>query len=305
MAKILIIDHDKDDAKKAAKALVSAGHICRIQLKGEGSVEASRKEPPDMVIVNAMLPGMSGFQVCRSFRKDDRLYKIPMMIVSEMNDAEEVEYGLKHGADSYLSKPCPAASLVKSVEDLLQEHNNKTDLGTGLPDSPDTKREVRHRIIRGDGFGLVYVEILNLQGMPDAAGQAGREKATRNVARALEYYAERAKIDDFFLGLLGAGHFLCIVPKESAEKYCRMAYKGWRGQLRRLYRSLDIDKAYKMASSEPGGENSLLDLLICVTTCHPAEFSSMQSLLDIVSRIRNNSAQNGLGGIHVDRRVCR
>lgn len=305
MAKILIIDHDKDDAKKVAKALASAGHACRIQLKGEGSVDSSRKEPPDLVILNAMLPRMSGFQVCRTFRKDKRLHKIPIMIVSEMNDPEEVQYGLRHGADSYLSKPCPIASLVKSVEDLLLDLGNKVDQSTGLPDSLDTKREVRHRIIRGDEFALVYVEILNLQGIANAAGQPGRDKSTRNVARALEFYAERAKLDDFFLGLLGTGHFLCIVPKDRAEEFCRVAYSGWKGQLRSLYRSLDIDRMYKRAKSEPGNGESLLDLLLCATTCYRTEFTSMQSLLDIVSRIRNNNAQHNAGGIHIDRRMCR
>ena len=252
-----------------------------------------------------MLPGISGFQVCRSFRKDKGLHKIPIMIVSEMNDPQEVQYGLKHGADSYISKPCPIASLVKSVEDLLLDLGNKVDQSTELPDRLDTKREVRHRIIRGDDFALIYVEILNLQSIANAAGQPGRDKSTRNVARALEFYAERAKLDDFFLGLLGTGHFLCIVPKDKAAEFCRVAYIGWKGQLRSLYRSLDIDRVYKRAKSEPGNGDSLLDLLICATTCHRTEFTSMQSLLDIVSRIRNNSAQQGAGGIHIDRRVCR
>ena len=271
---------------------------------GEGCIDASRKEPPDLVILNAMLPGMSGFQVCRSFRKDKDLHKIPILIVSEMNDPQEVQYGLKHGADSYISKPCQRASLVESAEDLLLDGGDKVDLSTGLPNSLDTKREVRHRIIRGDEFSLVYVEILNLQSVANAAGQPGRDKSTRNVARALEYYANRAKLDDFFLGLLGTGHFLCIVPEDKAEEFCRVVYNGWNGQLRSLYQSLDIGRVYERAKSEPGDDRSLLDLLICATFCRRTDFTSMQSLLDIVSRIRNNSAQHNAGGVHVDRRAC-
>lgn len=304
MAKILIIDHDRSDAKKVATALASAGHVCRIQLQGEGCVEASQKERPDLLIVNALLPGMSGFQVCRSFRKDERLYNIPIIIVSEMNDPQEVEYGLKHGADSYLAKPCPEADLVDSVQELLREHSTKVDESSGLPNSLATKGELRHRITRGDDFGLVYIEILNLQSIANTAGQLGREKSTRNVARAFEYYAQRIELDDFFIGLFGAGYFLCIVPKNQVEEYCRVAYKGWKGQLQRLYRSLEISRVYRRVSATPRDEEALLDLLICATTCSHIEFTCMQSLLDVVSRIRNNRVEHGAGGIQIDRRAC-
>ena len=198
MAKILIVEDDPKAAQTLASQLNAAGHACAVRHEGNGVLEVLRKGSPDLLVLDIMLPDSSGFEICRSIRRDGELFNLPILVVSAMTDSEEVQHGLSQGADMYLTKPYNAGQLLQQVDALLREYakGENVDPVTQLPNRDGTRREMQKRIGRGEAFGLVYVELLNILPFGRDAGGEGREKATRHVGRALKLAAREVSGED-------------------------------------------------------------------------------------------------------------
>lgn len=301
MGKILIVDDDVKTAEAVAKALVSVGHNCAVQGGGDSALEFARRERPDLVVLDVMLPRMSGFELCRSIRRDSNLYMTPIVIVSGMNSEEEVAHGLGQGADDYITKPFEMAVLLQRVEALLRAQTNSThvDAITSLADGEGTRRELQRRISAGESFGLVYAEMMNLRTFIRKAGNDGREKAMRHMARALQQCGRDFKQGEFFVGHMGAGHFLCIIPKEKATTYCRRVRETWINHLGTLYGVLGQSVPDPSMREKDGMP---LDIMLYETARENGDMVSAQGMMEVLSHIRNNHTGDAKGGIHLDRR---
>lgn len=301
MAKILIVEDDPKAAQALASQLSAAGHACAVRHEGNGVLDVLRKGSPDLLVLDIMLPDSSGFEICRSVRRDGELYNLPILVVSAMTDREEVQHGLSQGADMYLTKPYNAAQLIQQVDALLRDHaqGEKTDPVTQLPNRDGVRRELQRRIGRGEQFSLVYVELMNLKAFGRMAGGEGREKAMRHVGRALKVSARDVGAEDAFVGHMGSGHYMCVLRGGTAEAFSERVQRIWDAHVEELYSSLSLGRRLEEARKQGGG----LELRFYVTFRRGGDASSAADLLDIVARIRSRVADLSGRGIHVDRRA--
>lgn len=77
---------------------------------------------PDLVLLDIILPRMNGYEVCRRIKSDKKTQKIPVVIYSNKKEEWDLYWGIKQGADAYVSKLCRPQELVNTVKTLLQEH---------------------------------------------------------------------------------------------------------------------------------------------------------------------------------------
>lgn len=304
MANILIIDRDQQSAGKVAEGLQGAGHSCAVRRTGKEALTFAKSQPLDLMVIDAMLPDVSGFEVCRQIRQDSELYTLPIIFLSAMNNPEEIEHGLDQGADDYLTKPYEMDQLVQRIDGVLRSsfEADHIDHLTDLPDSEATRKRIHQFITRGNPFSLVYIELLNLRQFAVSTGDKGRDRALRHVARALKIFGEDFHEGDFFVGHLGGGYFICALPADRVEKYCDKVQNGWRKHVESLYQAADIGGLFEAAEGGSQDVPPILDLLFCITTCDGSDPVSAQQLMDTVSRIRRTLGEMTTGGVHLDRR---
>ncbi len=297
MAKILIVDGDHKSAKAVAKALTDAGHTCAVRHRGKDALEIIDTEALDLLLIDTMLPDVSGFSVCRNVRRSSELFHLPIVFFSSMNNPEEVQHGLAQGADDFIPKPIDLSQIVQRVNSMLNASARASylDAATGLPDAEETRRRMQLRITRGDRFALVYVELLGLRRLMQEAGADGRDKALRHLGRALRLSMENAAEPDGFVGHMGGGFFLCMMPPDLADSYAAKLLKSWRKHQPGLRENLGLRELVME------GPSDYLDLMICTTARETRDPCSAQELLDTLSRIRR-SVRDEVGGVHVDRR---
>jgi len=300
MAKILIVDGDKNTASRLALELQKVGHDCATCNDGNGVVDIARKSDPDLFILEVMLPGRSGFEVCRQIRSDEKLFILPVVLVSSMKDEAEIQHGLAQGADEFITKPIELFSFLQRIDRLLKMNLNvdHIDSITGTLDADGTRKMIQQHISRGETFGLVYVELLNLMTFQERAGVSGREKALLYLARALDHYAELAGLENCMYGHMGGGHFIGLVPAEQTAHYCENLLKSWHKHMKSFYDNESIPINYTDAQER----NELLDLSICVTHRYANDHATAQQLWETLSRIHKIETANGVSGVHLDRR---
>jgi DNA-binding response OmpR family regulator len=297
MAKILIVDGDHKSAKAVARGLTEAGHTCAIRHKGKEALDVIAAESLDLLLIDAILPDISGFAVCRNVRRSSELFHLPIVLFSEMCNPEEVEHGLAQGADDFIAKPIDIPKLVQHVNNLVHATTRAkyTDLVTGLPDVDETRRRVQLWITRGDSFGLISCELLGVRRLAQETSADARDKALRHLGRALKLTGENFADAEFFIGHMGGGFFLCLVPPAECESYAAKLLRSWRKHTPGLFEALGL---VRVAADGP---SEFMDLFICTTAREARDPCSVQDLLDTLSRIRR-SVQEEVGGIHIDRR---
>ncbi len=95
---------------------------------GAEAMEKLRAVKPDLVLLDIMMPRMSGFEVCRQAKSDDQLKDIPIIMVTALNELADIERGVECGTDDFLSKPINRLELVTRVKSLLRVKHLKSEL---------------------------------------------------------------------------------------------------------------------------------------------------------------------------------
>jgi CheY-like chemotaxis protein/class 3 adenylate cyclase len=119
-AKILVVDDIAMNVKLLADLLAAKGFRTCTAASGPEALAALAREQPDLVLLDVMMPGMSGYEVCQAIRADPAQAMLPVVLVTALDPAEERARGLDAGADDFLSKPVSPTELLARVRSLLR-----------------------------------------------------------------------------------------------------------------------------------------------------------------------------------------
>ena len=127
---ILVVDDDPNIAQLVSLYLRKEGYEVRTAARGDDAVNEFTRRPPDLMVLDVMLPGMDGYQVLKSVRKSSA---IPVIMLTARDETFDKVLGLELGADDYLTKPFDAKELVARVKAVLRrtqggEEEKKSDL---------------------------------------------------------------------------------------------------------------------------------------------------------------------------------
>jgi two-component system alkaline phosphatase synthesis response regulator PhoP len=118
--RIVVAEDDRDIADLIARYLQKAGWAAHVTPTGDEALAYVRRHPVDLVILDVMLPGLSGLEVCRSLRADAKTSALPIIMVTARAEETDRIIGLDIGADDYISKPFSPNELVARVRALMR-----------------------------------------------------------------------------------------------------------------------------------------------------------------------------------------
>lgn len=119
MARILLIEDSPTDRAVFTQWLERAGHEVVLASNAEDGIDIARQKQPDLVLMDVVLPGMSGFQATRALSRDAATSKIPVLIVSTKSMETDRAWGLRQGAADYVVKPPREDELMARINQLV------------------------------------------------------------------------------------------------------------------------------------------------------------------------------------------
>lgn len=118
MAKVLIVDDSPTETHKLTSMLEKHGHSVSCAGNGEEGVEKARRELPDIVLMDVVMPGLNGFQATRQLARIQETSAIPVIIVTTKDQETDRVWGMRQGAKQYLTKPVNEIELIKAITQL-------------------------------------------------------------------------------------------------------------------------------------------------------------------------------------------
>lgn len=126
--KILIVDDEKDIVKMLDYNLKKEGYRTFSAYDGEGALDLAQRYHPDLMVLDLMLPGIDGLEVCRRLKKDNQTTSIPIIMLTAKTQEADKVVGLELGADDYVIKPFSPRELIARIKAVLRRIEEKEKL---------------------------------------------------------------------------------------------------------------------------------------------------------------------------------
>ncbi len=208
--KVLLIDDEVTLLEVVKTNLEIEGYEVVTEVSGETGLVSAVVEQPDVVILDIMMPGVDGWEICQRLRADPRTKYIPIIMLTALDQTQHVVRGFEVGADDYLAKPFDNAELFARLKSVLAKASKGmiVDPLTNLPGKHQIYEETRKRLEqRGKFFAFLYIDISNLRVVNDRYGIERGDKLIQSVADILR---DIVKAEEEFLGYMGEDDFVVL-----------------------------------------------------------------------------------------------
>jgi len=212
--RLLVVDDDPFIARLLEIELSAAGYAVQVANDGQQALDMVRRDPPDLVITDVMMPHIDGFELTRMLRQEPSTATVSVIILTARGLSADKLEGFAIGADDYIVKPFDTPELLARVRGVLRRSKDMRDESplTGLPGNVRIQEEIETRVDAGQEFALLYVDIDNFKAYNDRYGFTRGDDVIRGLARVMSEVVRELAPDDHFVGHLGGDDFVAMVP---------------------------------------------------------------------------------------------
>jgi len=239
--KILVIDDTELMVKMTTDILTEKGYEVVSANNGIDGIKMVASEKPDLVLLDVVMPGIDGFEVCKLLRKDESNNLMPIIMLTAQGNEDDKLKGLELGADDYITKPFNPRELVSRVRNTLLriDRNRLANPLTGLPGNTEIQSEINYRIAKEMIFSVLYLDVDNFKAYNDAYGFSHGDRAIKLIADILMDNVKAFGSKNDFIGHIGGDDFVVITAPECADVMCENIIKDFDERVPELYTDAD------------------------------------------------------------------
>lgn len=217
--KILVVDDEEHIRKILKFKLEKHGYFVITAENGEVALQVVRRENPDLIILDLMMPKMDGFEVCRRIRRNFQTAQIPIIMLTAKSDMVDKIKGLAGGANDYLVKPYSNEELLLRVKNVLDWNRRQKDANplTGFAGNRAIEKELQRRIENKESFAFLYMDIDNFKAYNDYYGYQKGDEAILFLADIITESVNSLGGSSDFVGHIGGDDFVIITSPARAE----------------------------------------------------------------------------------------
>jgi len=244
--RVLVVDDDPDIVQFVRMNLELEGFEAETAENGRIALDMAKLRPPDLILLDVMMPEMDGLTVLRHLRNSPATANVPVIILTAKALAEDRVKGLDLGADDYVTKPFDLDELLARVKTVLRRAQQMRDLSplTGLPGNFRIARELEERVRSGNPFAVVHADLDNFKSFNDHYGFMRGDSVIKFSASVLLNAAEACGDAEAFVGHVGGDDFVAVINPNNAEEFCKAAVSAYDDGILDFYDTADALQGY-------------------------------------------------------------
>ena len=305
--RILVVDDDPDILQFVRLNLELDGFEVDLAGGGREALEKAAASPPDLMLLDVMMPEIDGLTVLRRMRSDPPTANIPVIVLTARSLAEDRVKGLDLGADDYITKPFDLEELIARVKTVLRRSQQMRDLSplTGLPGNFRITAELEERVETGAPFALVHADLDNFKAFNDHYGFMRGDAVIKFTAKILLNAAAVAGEKDAFIGHVGGDDFVAIVRAGNMKRFCDEVVVTFDDGILEYYDTADALQGYIEVTDRRGERHAfpICSLSMGVATTERKSLTSEWEASAVASEMKEVAKRTPGTNYQIDRRT--
>ncbi|EHN10570.1 GGDEF domain protein [Patulibacter medicamentivorans] len=304
--RVLIADDDQLSARSVARVLGARGFRCEIVADGATALDAAVRGRPDILLLDAHMTPVDGFEVLARLQEDHRTALLPVIVVTGDRRPETLAGLLSSGADDYVTKPVDVDELEARI---LAATRRRIVLGgvsplTGLPGNVLLTRAVQERLDRRETFGFLHVDLDDFKPFNDRYGYVRGDAVIRGLASVLLEAADAADAPRMLLGHIGGDDFGVLTPAELAMPLAEDVVARFDRIAPGFHDPEDVGRGAIAVRDRRGDEHEygLISVSIGVTIWTPEHLPTTEAVADAAAEVKRLAKSRPGSQVALDRR---
>ena len=252
--RILVVDDDRDIARFIELNLNLEGFEVEVAYDGAEALEKATAHPPDLILLDVMMPVVDGVEVVRRLRAQSSTASIPVVMLTAKSLSADKVVGLTAGADDYIVKPFDTLELVARVRTTLRRTADVRSVSplTGLPGNHRIDVEISARARSSHPYAVCHVDLDEFKSFNDAYGFLRGDALLLALAGVLQQVAADAGEPPVFIGHVGGDDFVVACTPDQAEPLCRRVIDLFDAAVPGAYDDEDRQRGYLEVNDRRG-----------------------------------------------------
>jgi PleD family two-component response regulator len=300
---VLCVDDHEDMRLMLREVLTTAGHEVGLAPDGLSALAAIQEREPDIMVLDLVMPGMSGLAVCRAVKLNPFTARIPVLMLTARGDVEHKVEAFEAGADDYVAKPFDPRELRARIVALLRLTRREGDRNptSGLPGGQAIEEEIARRAKLREPFAICYIDLDNFKAFADTFGFTVADMVIRDMGHAIRTAVERVGKPRDFVGHIGGDDFIAVTSESDAEAVAREAATRFVEVARRAVGEEAVERGHFMGIDREGRarEFPIARLSAAVLRVDPDRWISVSHIGSLAAEVKRRAKQRGPGTILV------
>lgn len=293
-ARILVVEDDFDISNMLRIYFTGQGYDVDTALAGPEALDKTRQGLPHLIVLDIMLPGMDGYEVCRTLRKQTRTSHIPVIFLTQKDERSDKLQGLELGADDYITKPFDIEELKLRVQNAIarSERESLTDPRSGLPSGRLIEDQLR-RIIRRDDWELMDIRISAYEPFKEAYGFVAGDDLLRFTAMVMGEVIDELGTPNDFIGHPGGDNFIIITSLSNGAAIREKLIARFGDEVLTHYNFMDREQGFILAAKEGGEQEKYPLMQLSIGHVNPVEyqFADIREITELAAEARRKTHQ--------------
>jgi len=293
-ARILIVEDDIDISNMLRIYFSGQGYDVDAALSGSEALDKTRQGLPHLIVLDIMLPGMNGYDVCRTLRTQTRTSHIPVIFLTQKDERSDKLQGLELGADDYITKPFDIEELKLRVQNAIarSEQQSLTDPRSGLPSGRLIEDQLR-RIIRRDNWELMDIRVNHFDPFKEVYGFVAGDDVLRFTAMLMGEVVDAFGTPNDFIGHPGGENFVIITTEQNGPSIRQRLKARFAEEVLTHYNFMDREQGYIFATNREGQPEKVPIMSITIGHVSPStqQFADIREITELAAESRRKNSE--------------
>ena len=303
---VLVVDDDRNLRTIIRTNLELAGYGVVTASDATAALALLAQEIPDLIVLDIVLPGMDGFELCRRIRRHPTCAHVPIMMLTARGETEDAVTGFEAGADDYITKPFSPQEMLARVRAKIRRVAVDSSLNplTRLPGNLAIENEIRRRFDGRLPWAVIYIDLDNFKAFNDVYGFVRGDEAIRLLASTLQNAIRFGGEDDDFVGHIGGDDFILVTHPSRAEPLARVVATAFDRDVRALYDPPDLERGWIKTTDRRGAVSvyPIMSLSLAVVTDERRRITNYQQIGEVAAELKRFAKKQSGSYIATDKR---
>ncbi len=294
--RILVVEDDFDISNMLRIYFSGQGYEVQVAPRGGDALTMTRKQLPNLIVLDIMLPDMNGYDVCRELRVTTRTSHIPIIFLTQKDERSDRIQGLELGADDYITKPFDIEELKLRVQNAITAANRQTqiDSKSNLPTGRLIEDHLRTLMHSESNWAYIDLKINQFDAFTDVYGFVAGDEVIRFMAVLIGEVIDEAGTPDDYAGHPGRDNFIVITHANDPDGLKAYLIEQFDEKIKQHYSFIDRERGYILVPDSTYGETQapLMTLAAGSVSTRTHRFSDIREVTELAAEDR----RRGLSG---------